>query len=172
MIREMCIHSSLRTVFNSRTYMYFLYLSFRLGLLTKCQTCLYTWWIWKEFNLSWWILLESQQLSILVLMIYQRHQVCWKLKFWPLVHKKFKKFRNFSDEFVKPALPPQVMRRSFVKGQNGVRGSPDVKISEEQSDKSGTDPEDTDENYSQADITDYRNYEQIFRFVINSAPSF
>ena len=64
------------------------------------------------------------------------------------------------------------MRRSFVKGQNGVRGSPDVKISEEQSDKSGTDPEDTDENYSQADITDYRNYEQIFRFVINSAPSF
>ena len=58
------------------------------------------------------------------------------------------------------------MRRSFVKGQNGVRGSPDVKISEEQSDKSGTDPEDTDENYSQADITDYRNYEQIFRFVI------
>ena len=58
------------------------------------------------------------------------------------------------------------MRRSFVKGQNGVRGSPDVKISEEQSDKSGTDPEDTDENYSQADITDYRNYEQIFRLVI------
>ena len=57
------------------------------------------------------------------------------------------------------------MRRSFVKGQNGVRGSPDVKISEEQSDKSGTDPEDTDENYSQADITDYRNYEQLFRLV-------
>ena len=94
-----------------------------------------------------------------------------KLKFWTLgkrkkLKKKFEKFRNFSDEFVKPALPPQVMRRSFVKGQNGVRGSPDVKISEEQSDKSGTDPEDTDENYSQADITDYRNYEQIFRLVI------
>ena len=105
-------------------------------------------------------------------MIYQRHQVC---EIRVLDHSKQKKLKNFiifSDEFVKPALPPQVMRRSFVKGQNGVRGSPDVKISEEQSDKSGTDPEDTDENYSQADITDYRNYEQIFRFVINSAPSF
>ena len=36
-------------------------------------------------------------------------------------------------------------------------------MSEEQSDKSGTDPEDSEENFSQADITDYRNYEQIFR---------
>lgn len=36
-------------------------------------------------------------------------------------------------------------------------------MSEEQSDKSGTDPEDTDENFSQADITDIQNYEQIFR---------
>ena len=67
-----------------------------------------------------------------------------------------------TEEFVKPLIPP-VMRRSFVKGQNGARSSPDVKVSEEQSDKSGTDPEDTDENYSQADITDIRNYEQIFR---------
>ena len=41
--------------------------------------------------------------------------------------------------------------------------SPDVKVSEEQSDKSGTDPEDSEENFNQADITDYRNYEQIFR---------
>ena len=56
------------------------------------------------------------------------------------------------------------MRRSFVKGQNGARSSPDVKVSEEQSDKSGTDPEDTDENHSQADITDYRHYEEIFRY--------
>ena len=36
-------------------------------------------------------------------------------------------------------------------------------MSEEQSDKSGTDPEDSEENFNQADITDYRNYEQIFR---------
>jgi len=64
-----------------------------------------------------------------------------------------------SDEF----KPGQVMRRSFVKDQNGARGSPDVKVSEEQSDKSGTDPEDSEENFNQADITDYRNYEQIFR---------
>ena len=70
-----------------------------------------------------------------------------------------------ADEFVKPVAPGQVMRRSFVKGQNGARSSPDVKVSEEQSDKSGTDPEDTDENYSQADITDYRHYEEIFRYV-------
>jgi len=70
---------------------------------------------------------------------------------------------NTSDEFVKPVAPGQVMRRSFVKGQNGARSSPDVKVSEEQSDKSGTDPEDTDENHSQADITDYRHYEEIFR---------
>jgi hypothetical protein len=41
--------------------------------------------------------------------------------------------------------------------------SPDVKISEEQSDKSGTDPEDSEENFNQADITDYQNYEEIFR---------
>ena len=31
-------------------------------------------------------------------------------------------------------------------------------MSEEQSDKSGTDPEDSEENFNQADITDYRNY--------------
>ena len=73
-------------------------------------------------------------------------------------------FQNTSDEFVKPVAPGQVMRRSFVKGQNGARSSPDVKVSEEQSDKSGTDPEDTDENHSQADITDYRHYEEIFRY--------
>lgn len=36
-------------------------------------------------------------------------------------------------------------------------------MSEEQSDKSGTDPEDSEENFSQADINDYHHYEQIFR---------
>ena len=41
--------------------------------------------------------------------------------------------------------------------------SPDVKVSEEQSDKSGTDPEDSEENFSQADITDLNYYEEIFR---------
>nr|XP_040572515.1 katanin p80 WD40 repeat-containing subunit B1-like [Lepeophtheirus salmonis] len=51
------------------------------------------------------------------------------------------------------------VRRSFTK----ERPSYQVKMSEEQcSDKSGTDPEDSD-NFSQADITDYRNYEHIFR---------
>ena len=39
---------------------------------------------------------------------------------------------------------------------------PDVKISEDaSSDKSGTDPEDSSDNFSQADITDYQNYEQV-----------
>jgi len=43
---------------------------------------------------------------------------------------------------------------------------PDVKISEDaSSDKSGTDPEDSSDNFSQADITDYQNYEQIFRWI-------
>lgn len=64
-----------------------------------------------------------------------------------------------SDEF----RPGQVIRRSFVKDQNGARASPDVKISEEQSDKSGTDPEDSEENFSQPEITDFRHYEEIFR---------
>ena len=40
--------------------------------------------------------------------------------------------------------------------------SPDVKVSEEQSDKSGTDPEDSEENFNQADITDYRNFSKFF----------
>jgi hypothetical protein len=77
-----------------------------------------------------------------------------------VVHTGSKDLPKSSDENFKPG---QVMRRSFVKDQNGVRASPDVKVSEEQSDKSGTDPEDSEENFSQADITDYQNYEQIFR---------
>ena len=36
-------------------------------------------------------------------------------------------------------------------------------MSEEQSDKSGTDPEDSEENFSQADIADFHQYEDIFR---------
>ena len=41
--------------------------------------------------------------------------------------------------------------------------SPDVKVSEEQSDKSGTDPEDSEENFNAPEISDFHHYEEIFR---------
>ena len=51
-----------------------------------------------------------------------------------------------------------VVRRSVSR----LISRPDVKISEDaSSDKSGTDPEDSSDNFSQADITDYQNYEQV-----------
>lgn len=61
---------------------------------------------------------------------------------------------------------PSHVRRSFVKEKPGLTGTrPDsqIKTSEEpNSDKSGTDPEDSDA-ISPADINDYRSYENIFR---------
>ena len=76
--------------------------------------------------------------------------------------------KQVADNIAAIATPTQAqfkggMRRSFVKDKAGGQ-RPQVKVSDEQSDKSGTDPEDSDGTaYTSADINDVQNYESIFR---------
>jgi len=61
--------------------------------------------------------------------------------------------------------PGQSVRRSFIreKPEAGKKPTTQVKISEETSDKSGTEGEDSDAVTAHADIPDVTNYENVFR---------
>ena len=69
----------------------------------------------------------------------------------------------------------QTVRRSFIreKPEAGKKPTTQVKISEETSDKSGTEGEDSDAVVAHADIPDVTNYENVFRprnRVLNRTP--
>lgn len=71
--------------------------------------------------------------------------------------------------------PGQTVRRSFIreKPEAGKKPTTQVKISEETSDKSGTEGEDSDAVVAHADIPDVINYENVFRprnRVLNRTP--